>query len=614
MQIRTNSETAIRVLPFVALAAAAWLLAWVATGSIEAADWLPYAFLAGLLLGVVLVTGAAMRPRRGELIALGALVALALWETLSLTWSDVPSLARDEALLTLFYVTALAVPLVTLRTGGERLFGIAAVGAAAGTFAVATALVLRFGSEQADHFYSGRLSFPISYPNAQAAVFLIGFWPAIVLAAQRGWPPLARGLALAGATAASAGWLTTQSKGGVASLAISAAIVFSVSPLRLRLLVPSLLAAGLTAAAYEPLTAPFRSDGESALVADVRGAGTAILVLTAAGTLVGLGYALVDARLRLSARARRALGRVTLALVVLAAVAGVVAFVVTVGAPGRYVRDRWNDFNRVPAYETTSSHLLTLGSHRYDFWRVAVTEFKRHPVAGIGARSFGAAYLRERHTTEPPARAHSIELDALSEVGLVGFALLACGLVLPLVGLVSRTRARDPAATAALAGAAYWLTHASVDWIWTVPTCGLLFFLLLGTGLSGGERRPLAPKGALTAAAAVAVVAVVAFVPPWLSARLAGQGDLSWARRLDPLSVQPYIAEAARATTAQAAIGPLAAAVRKEPRVADLRFSLAQAYRRAGDVRSARRELEAAKRLDPLEPSILDALARLPRR
>ena len=43
--MRINVETSIRVLPTAILAAAAWALAWLATGSIDAADWLPYAFL-----------------------------------------------------------------------------------------------------------------------------------------------------------------------------------------------------------------------------------------------------------------------------------------------------------------------------------------------------------------------------------------------------------------------------------------------------------------------------------------------------------------------------------------------------------------------------------------
>ena len=48
----------------------------------------------------------AARPR--ELGALAALVALAGWEAISISWSAVPSLARDEALLTLFYAVVLA--------------------------------------------------------------------------------------------------------------------------------------------------------------------------------------------------------------------------------------------------------------------------------------------------------------------------------------------------------------------------------------------------------------------------------------------------------------------------------------------------------------------------
>src|SRR5215210_265708 len=231
--MRHNAESAIRVLPSAGLATAAWALAWLATGSIDSADWLPYAWLAGLLLLVALVAGKALRPRPFELAALAAFVALAALEALSLTWSAVPSLARDESLLTLFYAIALATPLVTLRGEKDRRLAIGTVAAEAALLVLATALALRFGGNQADHFYSGRLSFPISYPNAQAAVFLVGFWPAVVLAAQRRSPALARALALGAAAAIAAGWLTAQSKGGVIALAISAAILFAVSPLRM---------------------------------------------------------------------------------------------------------------------------------------------------------------------------------------------------------------------------------------------------------------------------------------------------------------------------------------------------------------------------------------------
>ena len=593
-----NAGNAARVLPTVVLAAVSWGLAWLATGSAAAPDWLPYAFLTALVLAAALIGGTALRPRRRELAVVGALVALAGWEALSIVWSAVPDLARDEALLTIFYAIALLVPLVALRSATERLLALAAIAAAAAVLAVGAGIVLRFGSDQADHFYSGRLSFPISYPNAQAAVFLIGFWPALVLAAQRERGLLVRALAVAAATAIASGWLTAQSKGGIAALAASAAVVFALSPLRLRLLPPTLIAAGLTAAAYSPLTAPFRSES----VPEVKRAGSAILLLAALGAVAGLLYALVDRRLELDPRAVRKAGVGVFVMFVAAVVAGVALFFTSVYHQG-WFGDQWQAFKRYQN-TTASSHLLQLGSYRYDIWRVAVHEFEHHPLAGIGSRGFGPAYLQERRSPDTPARAHSVELDALSELGVVGFALLACALVVPLVTLARRLRGRDAAATAAFAGAVYWLVHASVDWIWTVPACGLPFWLLVGVGCSGGERRQLGSRAALPAAAVAVVIAVIAFVPPWLSARLTDHRNFHWAERLDPLSVDPYVS--------QGSVAALEEAVRKEPRVVELRFDLGQAYVRAGKRSKARAALEEAHRLDPRDPRIAEALKNAP--
>jgi hypothetical protein len=601
-----DAGTAARVLPTALLAAAAWALAWMATGSTSGPDWLPYAFLGALLLAVVLISG-AVRPTKTELVALGALVALAGWEALSIVWSAVPPLARDEAFLTLFYAVALLVPLLTLRTAADRLLATACVAAVAGILALGAGFVLWTGSNQIDHFYSGRLSFPISYPNAEAAVFLIGFWPAVVFAAQRERAIAGRVLAAGAAAAIASGWLTAQSKGGILAIAVSAALVFGLSPLRLRLLPPVLIATGLTFAAYRPLTAPFRSG----TVDDIQRAGATILVLAVAGAALGLVYALIDRRLELRPSDVRIAGVTTLVLLCAAAVAAVAVFFSAVYHAG-WLGDQWRAFKNAPTSTEASSHLLQLGSYRYDIWRVAIHEAAHHPLAGIGSRGFGPAYLELRRSPDTPARAHSVELDALSELGMVGFALLVCALALPLLVVVSRTRARDPAATAAFGGAAYWLAHASVDWIWTVPACGLPFFLLLGAGCSGGEREPLARRAAVPAAVATVLAALVLFVPPWLSARLSTHGQLHWAKRLDPLSVTPYVTEAGRASSPQAAAAALEQAVEKEPRVVELRYDLGLAYLDAHEWRKARVELLEARRLDPREPRIQDALRRVP--
>ena len=118
-------------------------------------------------------------------------------------------------------------------------------------------------------------------------------------------------------------------------------MLFAVSPLRLRLLPPTLLAAGLTRSAYRPLTRPFRSANETALVGDVRHTGTTILVLGAIGVALGLAYSVVDRRLELGARARRLAGVVVGVLAAAAIVAGTVVVLERVdlgstsGAPSR---------------------------------------------------------------------------------------------------------------------------------------------------------------------------------------------------------------------------------------------------------------------------------------
>ena len=97
------------------------MLAWTETGSIEAGDWLLYAIFAALLLALVLAVGAAAKPPRAALAGLAALVLLAVWQAISAAWSALPSLARDDALLTLFYAAAFAVALLTARGQVEGL-------------------------------------------------------------------------------------------------------------------------------------------------------------------------------------------------------------------------------------------------------------------------------------------------------------------------------------------------------------------------------------------------------------------------------------------------------------------------------------------------------------
>jgi hypothetical protein len=403
-------------------------------------------------------------------------------------------------------------------------------------------------------------------------------------------------------------------------LVVSAVVVLAVSPARLRLLPPLLLAAAVAALAFTQLTQAYHDFGEPRFDGEFRHAGVAVLVSAAAAAVLGLVYAAADRRLEVGARGRRVAGVVAAGAGALAAVIAVVAFLVAVPHPGRFAQERWHSFKHPYYGPPTSSHFLSLGSSRYDFWRVAVDQFDHHPIAGIGGGGFQAAYLQLRRSNETPARAHSVELDLLSEQGIVGLGLFAVAVGSLLLLAARGTRRRTLSATAALGAASGSLAHATVDWTWTFPAVVIPVFLLLG--IAGAGRPDPSRSGRLTqraAGVAALLVALLVLAPPWLSAKLtshafsagsAAADDLRWARRLDPLSTGPYLAQAALAPRPADALAPLRRAVEKEPRSSGLRYELGLAYLRAGRRAAARRELRAALALDPRDDLIVRTLRR----
>jgi hypothetical protein len=609
-------DTAVRLLPTATLLSAGLALAWFERGSIAAAHWLPYAITAALVLATAVVFGAAFHPPRGALIALAALLGLAVWAAISIAWSPARSLARDEALLTAFYALAFATPLLTLRTAFDRAAATAVVAGGLVLLVLATGAALALAPDPDRMFFGGRLVYPVSYANAQAALTLIGFWPAVALAARRGVAAPLRALACGGAAALLAGWLVTQSKGAGIALAASALVVFALCPGRLRLLLPVAIAAAVAGAAASPLTGAFRTTGVRA----IERAGLAVLVVFAVAAGIGLAYAAADRRVHVTPRLRHAIGVVVLAALAVGVGGATVAFAVRVDDPRGYVDRKWEAFASLPEHrEEGATHFTSLGSNRYDFWRVSLDEFQRHPIRGGGARSFRAAYLEHGRSHETPVRAHSLPLEVLAELGLIGFVLLALAVGLPLA--VAARRLPMLPALAAFGAGVFWLVHAAADWIWTVPATGLVFFLLLGIGCTGERTGAALSRAARWPAGAVLLaLALLAFAPPWLSSRLTTRvlehsspdvaADLARARRLDPLSVAPLTAEAGVADTPSEAIPPLERAAELEPRSAGVQYLLGLAYLEAGRKQAARERLRLAHSLYPRGDVIMQALRR----
>jgi tetratricopeptide (TPR) repeat protein len=160
--------------------------------------------------------------------------------------------------------------------------------------------------------------------------------------------------------------------------------------------------------------------------------------------------------------------------------AGVVAVallaaIVAVGDPVDKVRQQYDDFVNLRLDDPGSTRFLSGGGYRYDYWRVAWLEFKDSPLRGQGAGNYDDLYFVERRTTEDIRQPHSIEMQTLAELGLVGmlFLLLFVGAVLAGLWRQSRRARRLPErrVVAVAAGGAFvaWLAHTSVDWLHNLP-------------------------------------------------------------------------------------------------------------------------------------------------
>ncbi|HEX3454127.1 MAG TPA: O-antigen ligase family protein [Gaiellaceae bacterium] len=610
--------TVLRVLPTTVLVAVAFALAWSTSGSINASDWLSYALVVAGVLAVVLVSGHAVVPERFPLLAAALLAAFGLWTAISIAWSPLPSNARDDALLCLLYAGAFLVPVLTLKSQADRLLAtVVVVVLGLGVLAVATLLKTHGASNANVVYMSARLDFPVSYWNGAAALFLIGTWPAIALSADRRLGTALRALSLGAATAMVTCWLMTQSKGGAVALAVSAVVFLIVTRERLRALVPTAVVGVLAAVGADALTKPYRVSGPSELSA-IHDAGNVALALTGAAVVAGIAFVQADRRLSIPEPIVGRIGRGLAAVFAVVAAASVLAFVTTIDHPIGFVQARWASFKQLPTHDTASSHFTSLGSSRYDYWRVALLEFDKNPIVGMGGHGWPAAYLRYGRTIEEPERSHSVELDALSETGIIGFLLLVGSGLLGLAA-VARRRGAAILPAALFASGVYFAVHTAIDWVWSIPSVGLAALLLTGIGASRGGRPVLSPRIALAGAGAVGAVALLGFLPPWLSARFtdsaygenasAQANSLSWAKTLDPLSVDPLLTQAALARGTND-IPPLRAAVRQQPGDAEVHFLLGIAYLNAHRLGDARAQLEIAQRLSPHDAAIADALRR----
>jgi hypothetical protein len=161
---------------------------------------------------------------------------------------------------------------------------------------------------------------------------------------------------------------------------------------------------------------------------------------------------------------------------------------------GDFVSRQWQDFLRpTTGVDEGRARLTTAKGTRSDLYRVAFDGFEAHPIYGDGAGGFTVRWMQQRRVYEQVRDAHSLELETLGELGVIGgLALLAFLVTLGWAAVSSRIRpAALPRSHAAAVGAAcsVWVAHSAVDWDWQMPALTGCVLVLAATLYPVGRRR-----------------------------------------------------------------------------------------------------------------------------
>jgi hypothetical protein len=584
---------------------------------------------------LTVLVGALPRARLGKvpLCALGLLTMFVLWTALSLRWTESSEKTAADLAQVATYLGVFALALFSRGKGSGRHL-VNAVAAGIVLIAI-VALLSRLhpawfpeASQTGRFLATGRerLSFPLDYWNGLAALIAIGL-PLVLQIAAGARSVAARALAAAALPAMALALFFTLSRGGIAAAAIALALYMALSfdriPRFLTLAVSGLgagLLIGLATRRHDLVhgisSASAHSQGNEMLWVTIVVCAVVGLLQAAIALAPGRrpGWTVVSRRQSLIATGA------TLTVVLVALLA--------IGAPGR-ISNAWSDFKQPSGQSTAGTSRLgsVSGENRYQLWSSAVREFDSDPLTGTGSNTFQLWWTRDADVSAPILDTHSLYLQTLGELGIVGLALLAAFALLTLwfgtARVLRAAGARRAQLAATLAATTVLWTTSVFDWTWKLPIIPIAALLLIAVAIAGDKEEAEGSAGLgvplRAGAVAVALAALVAIAVPLASTSLIRQsqadardGDTTAALSdaLSAQNVQPGAAtprvQAALLLEGQgeyaAAASAAAAATEREPTNWRTWLLLSRIEAKQGRVDAAISDYRKARSLNPLSP------------